>query len=263
MIKHLSLLILACSTFCFSSTVSSLVLSTVNGEPVYESDITADQSADSRDQKIKRAIQYKLIVQEAKKRGLERTPEIQGELNKLLFKKFIADEKIIRKKTFAPTESELLSYYGKFPLIRLHHLVLNKKTETDKQVTTLALEQIKKEITKGTPFEQLCSQYSQDASSFFGGDTDFKGIHNFPESLYSKIRALPKNSVSEPIEIGNTVHLFEWFDKKPFTAAPASYLQFLQGKLVQEREAQLLKELVADLELKAIIEPKSLSVKSR
>ena len=243
--------------------MSSLILSTVNGEPIYESDIASDGSGDSRDQKIKRAIHFKLIVQEAKKRGLERTPEIQSELNKLLFKKFMADEKNSRKKTFAPTESELFSYYGKFPLIRLHHLVLSNKTETDKQVTALALEQIKKEIAKGTPFEQLCSKYSQDNSSLFGGDTDFKGIHNFPEGLYSKIRSLPKNTVSDPIEIGHAVHMFEWFDKKPFTGAPASYLQFLQGKMEQEREVQLLKDIIAGLEPKAVIESKSLSVKSQ
>lgn len=263
MIKYLVFATLSCVNLGLSAPLSSLVLSTVNGEPIYESDLASEESGESRDQKIKKAIQYKLIVQEARKRGLERSPEIQSELNKLLFKKLIADEMKSRKKTSAPTETELLTYYGKYPLIRLHHLVLSNKTETDKQVSVLALEQIKKELAKGTPFEHLCSQYSNEASSLFGGDTDFKGIHNFPTDLYLKIRALPKNTVSDPVEMGHSIHLFEWFDKKPFTGAPASYLQFLQARIEQDREAALLKDLVVKLELQATIDTKPWSVQAK
>ncbi len=257
------LLLVLTSHLVLASTVSSIIIATVNGDPIYESDIVNDTNLQTREDKIKRAIQYRLVVQEAKKRGLERTPEIQFELNKLLYKKFIQNEQTAKKRQFSPSETELHSYYRKFPLIRIHHLMLNHRNETEKQVAHLALDQINKELKKGTSFEQLCTQFSHETSSLFGGDTDFRGPHNFPEELYSKIRALQKNAVSEPIEIGNTVHLFQWFDKKPFTTAPASYLQFLQSRLEQDRESALLSELVKELELKATIEPPSLSVKAK
>jgi parvulin-like peptidyl-prolyl isomerase len=262
MLKSSIFLLVFVSAFAYSSPHSSVVAK-VNGDPIFEDEILQNTQTQTRDEKIRNAIQYRLIVQEAKKRGLERTPEIQVEIDKLLYKKFIQTERKARKKSFSPTESELLSYYAKMPLIRIHHLVLNRRTESEKQVAKLALEQIQKELNKGTSFEQLCSQFSQDNSSLFGGDTDFRGPHNFPEELYFKIRALSKNTVSDPVEIGNSIHLFQWFDKKPFTAAPASYLQFLQARLENEREVALLTELIKGLELKAVIEPPAVMVKTK
>ncbi len=234
---------------------SSTIVARVNGEPIYETDLGSDVNGETRQDKLKKAIQYQLIIQEAKRRGLERTPEVQSELNKLLYKKFIDLERKNQKQKLTPTEKDLHVYYGRLPLIRIHHLVLNRRTETEKQLADLALEQIKKEIKAGTPFEQICSQFSQDSSALFDGDTDFRGPHNFPEDLYLKIRALPKKTPSDPIEIGKTTHFFEWFDKKPFTSAPASYLQFLQSRYEQEQERALFSKLVEDLESNAKLEP--------
>lgn len=262
MLKLSILLAVSLGTTALPSTISSTVLATVNGDPIYESDITSDSHGQTREEKIKNAIHYRLIVQEAKKRGLERSPEIQASLNDLLYKKFIADEKRARKLELSPTDSELHVYYRKYPLIRIHHLMLYQRNETERQLANLTREQISKEIKKGTPFEQLCLQYSQDSSGLFGGDTDFRGPHNFPKELYLKIKSLPKNKISDPIEIGKAVHFFEWFDKKPFTAAPASYLQFLQAQLEQEREIALLKDIVSTLKKTASVETKSLSVKA-
>jgi len=262
MLKPSIFLLVFVSSLCFSIPRSSVVAK-VNGDPIFEEEILQNPQIQTRDEKIRNAIQYRLIVQEAKKRGLDRAPEVQAEIDKLLYKQFIQTERKARKKSFSPTDSELLSYYAKVPLIRIHHLLLNRRTESEKQVANLALEQIQKELNKGTPFEKICSQFSQDESSLFGGDTDFRGPHNFPEELYFKIRSLPKNSVSDPLEIGNSIHLFQWFDKKPFTAAPASYLQFLQARLEHENEVALLKDLLKDLELKAVIEPPIAAVKTK
>lgn len=238
---------------------SSRILAKVNGEPVYEEDLSVGLATETREDRLKKAIQFQLIVQEGKRRGLERTPEIQSEINKLIYNKFIEQERKNQKQQFTPTEKELHGYYSRFPLIRIHHLVLYQRSETEKQVAALALEQIQKEIKAGTPFEKLCTQFSQDSSGLFGGDTDFRGPHNFPEDLYLKIRSLPKQAVSDPVEIGKAIHLFSWFDKKPFTSAPASYLHFLQSRFEQEKEKLLLSKLIKQLELSATIDPPSLS----
>jgi|GEM_PF-1549234 len=230
------------------------VVAKVNGEPIFERDLTLENNSELRSEKIKKAIHYRLLIQEAKKRGLERSPDIQSEINKLLYKKLLESEQLKQKSNLNPTEKDLRFFYDQFPLIRIHHLVLNRRTETEKQVASLALEQIQKEIKKGTPFEQLCTQFSQESSGLFGGDTDFRGPHNFPEEIYIKIRSLPKNTISEPIEVGTTIHLFDWFDKKPFTSAPASYLQYLQSKIEEDRQKTLLLALVKDLETQAKIE---------
>lgn len=243
-----------------ASTISSTSIVTVNGEPIYESDLDSNPKPETRDDKIRRAIQYRLMVQEAKRRGLERAPEIQTELNKLLYKKLLNDERKSRKKQLSATDTELHNYYSKFPLLRVRHLVLNQRNETERQLAALALEQIRKSVDKGIPFEQICTKFSQESTGLFGGDSDFRGPHNFPKDLYIKIRALPKNAVSDPIEVGHSLHLFQWFDKQPFTTAPASYLQFLQAQLEEDKEALLLSELVRELELKASIEPRISSV---
>ncbi len=261
MLKFSILLFVFLSTWLSATIIPSLELGKINGEPIFEEDLRHDTQAKTRDEKIKRLIQYRLIVQEAKKRGLDRTPEIQADINALLYKRFIEDERKTKKREFSPTEVELNNFYAKFPLVRIRHLVLNRRTEMEKQVADLALDQIQKGLKKESSFESLCTQFSQDSAGLFGGDTDFRGPHNFPEEIYLKVLALAKNSVSDPIELGNTVHLFQWFEKKPFTAAPASYLQFLQGRFEQERELALLNELLKDLEQKATVEPPSLWVK--
>jgi peptidyl-prolyl cis-trans isomerase C len=249
--------VLGCS-FLFSASSSSLILGKVNGEPLLLEDLNKENKDQTQEEKIKKAIQYRLIVQEAKKRGLERTPEIQSEIDKLLYKKFIEQERKSQKKQFSPSEAELSRFYEKYPLLRIRHLSLSKKTETEKQVASLATDEIQREIKKGTPFDQLCTQFSQDSSALFGGDSDFRGPHNFPEELYLKIRSLSRNQVSDPIELGATVHFFQWVEKKPFVSAPASYLQFLQSRFENQKERALLSELLTDLEKNAVIEPPSL-----
>ncbi|MFM8315406.1 MAG: peptidylprolyl isomerase [Deltaproteobacteria bacterium] len=263
MLKPLILFSVCALSWASNNPNSSSIVAKVNGEVIYEEDLAPESTPLTRDEKIQRAIQYRLIIQEAKKLGLERSPDIQTELNKLLYKKFIEHERKNQKKQFTPTEKELHQFYEKFPLIRIHHLVLNRRTEAERQVADLTMSQIGKELKNGTPFEQLCTRYSQDASALFGGDNDFRGPHNFPEEFYLKIRGLPKNTVSDPIEIGSTVHYFEWFEKKPFTTAPASYLQYLQSRFEESKEKTLLTELLKSLELKATIETSSVSRKDK
>jgi peptidyl-prolyl cis-trans isomerase C len=239
----------------FAAKPASSVVARVNGEAISEEDLSADTQAKTREERIRRAIQYRLILQEAKRRGLDKSPDIQEAYNALLYKKFIEEERVSRHAEFNPTEEELKNFYNEHPLIRIRHLVLPMRSEAEKQVGNLALEEIKKELKKGTSFAKLCVQYSQDPTGPFGGDTDFRGPHNFPEDFYNRIFRLKKNEVSEPIEVGSTLHLFQWFDSKPFTAAPASYLQFLQARLSEQKEKAMLTQLLKTLESSAVVQP--------
>ena len=188
---------------------------------------------------------------------------MQQEVNALIYRKFIDEERKNRHAEFSPSPEALKTYYEEFPLIRIRHLVLPRRTETEKQVADLAVDQIRKELKTGVPFSKLCAKYSQDPTGPFGGDADFRGPHNFPEEFYTKILRLKKNAVSEPVEVGSSFHLFQWEDKKSYTAAPASYLQYLQGRLTEKNEKDLLTELLRQLEASATIESSALAGKTK
>jgi peptidyl-prolyl cis-trans isomerase C len=236
----------------------------VNGQPIYEAELKAEMDShlddkSNRDEVLDRLILFRLALQDALHQGVDRDPAVRKEIDKVLYQNYL--EKKIKEsgQILEPTEAELKNYYRDRPLLRLRHLVLDADTAEERGETKATLEQIFAQLKQGVEFRDLVVKYSDDEAARSGGDLDFRGAHNLPETFYEAVKGLKKGEVSKPIEMQGSTHLFQMIEVKEFGDAPAAYLQYLRVKLRHQRTERYLASLLQELSRTAKIEKDSSS----
>lgn len=229
------------------------VIATVNGTPIYESQLKSSLNTQGEKPTLERLILYELAIQEAHRQKIDQKPEVRAELDRVLYKHFLKHRLSQSKKTLDPSESSVKVHYQENPLLRIRHLVLLAQNPKENQIAKRKLKTIQKELKKGSAFKKLVLKYSQDASVRLAGDLDYRGIHNFPPVFYNKVKSLKVGEISPPFFRNGAIHLFELMDRKTFHAAPASYRLHLKSRLRRQREMKFLAAQLEDLKKRATI----------
>lgn len=199
------------------------------------------------DEKTK-AAQYRTIVRAARREGLAELPEAQAEWNRTLYDIFLYRK---LKEAGLPTEAtehQLKEMYQAAPLLRVRDLILLASSPAEKEGAKKKIEEIRAEYKKGTPFPKLVQKYSDDPSTRArGGDLDFRGDHNFPPALYSAAKETEVNSLSAPVDLGDSIHIIQVSAKRPFNEAGAPYLEFLRNRRRAKEIHQFTERLITEL----------------
>lgn len=231
----------------------SSVVATVNGTPIYRGELKAKaKEGESETQTLDRLVLFHLAVQEAKKEGLEKLPEVQARIDQVLYKSYL-EKKMAKSGPPELTEGEIQKIYEKQPMIRLRHLVLKAKTEAQSKKAKETRETIDKELKKGASFKDLVLKYTQDNGVTYAGDLDFRGVENLPAFLYQPALKLKKGEVAGPFFEEKTWHYIELIDKKSFDSAPATYVEFLRGRERNGRTEAFLRTELERLRKSAVI----------
>lgn len=232
----------------------------VNGEAITDQELQAEvertkQKPSSDEQTLERLILYKLAIQQAKQLKLDKLPETQQQIDRILYQKFLEHTLSQSAEKVAVTPSELKARYAQFPILRLRHLVLLTPHEKDREVARITVENIEKALKKGTSFKDLVLRYSQDESRNRGGDLDYQPTFELEQRYRETVLSLKQvGQVSRPLFTESAVHFFELLGRKSLEQAPATYRQLLEVTARQEKENVLLKNLLADLKIQATIE---------
>lgn len=227
-------------------------LGSIDSQPIYEKDIDEFRKPrETRSAALDRYILFQLAVREARRQRLDRTPEVQQELDRLLYQAYLKKELSKKARQLEPSPAELRVLYERQPMIRLRHLVLFAKTDKQKKAAQTTLKKIQKALKAGVPFKKLVTEYSEDSSARFAGDLDFKGAERLPAPLYQAGLALKKGGISIPIQYENAYHLVALLDRQDFSKAPATYLAYLSSQEKQKKEKELLTASLSSLKKKA------------
>jgi len=183
---------------------------------------------------------FPFAVEEARRQGLEKDPRIIEQIDGLLYQAYI--EKTLResKRDFQPSEDVLRAAYEREPMIRIRYLLLRSEHKT-------LVEEVKKTLKSGTDFKDLVLKYSQDESAKWAGDLDFRGVNGFPEDIYATAIKLKMKEVSAPMEKEGAFHFIQLLDKKSYTEAPATYVEYLRARIRKENEERFLSETLSRL----------------
>jgi len=238
------------------------VAARVNGKPILEQDVRdwIEKDRDrgrvtSRNEALDRLILYRLSLEEAHRRKLEKKPAVKDALERALYKSFLDDLKAKSGDSFQASSEELKELYEESPLVRVRHLVLLTDSDEAAQRAPKKLKQIQQAMAGGEEFKALVLKYSEDASvSLNAGDLDFRGRDSLEDPFYSIALALRPGEVSGPIHHSGAIHILQLLDRKPFEAAFAPYLSYLQDRFQEQKERAFLEDALGSLKKKAKIE---------
>jgi peptidyl-prolyl cis-trans isomerase C len=232
----------------------------INGKSLTMDDIERELSkvppvlqAALQDQEGKRRflenlIKKELLLQEAQRRGLERSAEVQEKLAEL--KQTMILEALLTKEIeekIKVSDEELNEYLrSRAEQANVRHILVSTEAEA---------RALQARLQKGESFEKLAKAYSLDSnSSGRGGELGFfsRGQTNSPfeEAAFK----LQPGQVSEPVKTDYGYHLIKLIARRHLQLKDLEPLrERVRDNLREEKQKQALNKLIADLRAKAKI----------
>jgi peptidyl-prolyl cis-trans isomerase C len=194
-------------------------------------------------------IRRELLVQEAKKAGLDKKPDIAAQadaarqaffvrayIQEFLKKNPISDEQL--KAEYEKIKAQL----GNTEYKVRHILVL---TEEDAKAVIANLK-------KGAKFEELAKQSIDPGSKDNGGDLGWASAGNFVKPFSDALTALSKGKFTEtPVKSEFGYHVIMLDDTRPLNVPP---FEEIKPRLLQQAQGQQINKMVDGLRAKAKVE---------
>ena len=191
-----------------------------------------------------------LIEQEATKKGLDKNPDVQAELEmarqSVIFRAYVQDY----MKSNPVSDAEIKAEYDKYKATQAdkeynvrHILVKDEKTAKD------IIEQLK----KGAKFDKLAEKYSVDpGSKAKGGELGWNAPGNFVKPFAEAMTKLDKGQMSkEPVQSDFGFHIIKLDDVR---SAKVPSFDEVKPQITEFLQRKKLETLMAGLRAKAKIE---------
>lgn len=171
-------------------------------------------------------VRYELGLQEARKKGLEKDPQVQDRINQELYKGLLEKELGTKVQNIKVSDPEMKAWYSKNPQIRLSVIVIEVKpgaTAAQKAEAQKRAMEILAEVKKSKrPFEELTRLYSDDTlTKNVGGDVGWQSRVTLQPSYYEDVIKLKMNEVSSSlIETAFGFQIVKLTGKRSYEEAP-------------------------------------------
>ena len=229
---------------------------TVNGVAISQSladafiaEQTAKGAQDTPDLKNavrEELIRRELLVQEAKKAGLDKKPDVAAQADAaraaIYIRAYIQD--YLKKNPVS--DAQLRAGYEKIKSqlgsteYKARHILVQKEEDAKAIVDNLK---------KGAKFEELAKQSIDPGSKDNGGDLGWASAGNFVKPFSDALTALAKGKYTEtPVKSEFGYHVIELEDTRPLNA-PA--FEELKPRLLQQAQGEQINKMVEELRGKA------------
>lgn len=247
---------------------------------------------ETRSEFLNQMVEDKLILQEAKRRGVvvdeaeidERLKDVQMKFSspidfsdevekigltitilrnrykdQLMMAKLVAHE---IKDKIVVTPAEISEYYDKHSeelkipeSVRLKNIMIRFDETTDESLAKQKADDICRLIKEGRDFSDLVKQYSQGAKASEGGDLGFVPRGQMREEFDSVIFTLKPGEVSSPIKTDTGYYIFKVEEKKDPYLPPLSEMRDdIENTIFRDKAQQRYKEWMAKLKRDAFIQ---------
>ena len=200
-----------------------------------------------------------LGIQEAKKLGLDKDPEVQDKMNTVLYHALL-DKKLSSKfDAIQVSDDEVESYYKKYPEVRTSHIFVQLRFDATQAQTRAALEKIKRiqsilnEATKSgkKTFAEVAREYSEGVAAVAGGDIDYQTKDKLDPSYYEAALNLKKvGNVSEIVKSQFGYHIIKLTGIRDFSEVDRGQYKRI---IYDEKRTKIFDAYVAELKQKAKI----------
>ena len=144
--------------------------------------------APSRKSVLEELIKRELAVQEAKKIGLDRDPEIQERMNTVLYHALLERQLSKEFEKIHITDSQAKDFYARNPEVRTSHLFVALPPGAKAEDEKAAMERIRKmeSLVKAgkMSFAEIAQKFSDGAAAPMGGDVDFQTKDKLDPAYY-------------------------------------------------------------------------------
>lgn len=171
-------------------------------------------------------IRYELGVQEARKKGLDKDPIVQDQMNQALYRGLLEKELGKKVQESQVTEAEMKSWYSKNPQIRVSTILIEVKpgaTAAQREEARKRATEILNEVKSSKrPFEELVRLYSDDTTTKnLGGDVGWQSRITLNPAYYEAALKLKIGSVTpQLVEVPFGFHIFKLTGKRSYEEAP-------------------------------------------
>ncbi|HXZ47676.1 MAG TPA: peptidylprolyl isomerase [Usitatibacter sp.] len=204
-----------------------------------------------RDQAIKEElINREILAQAARKRGLDKNPETQAEMDMarqaVLLRALFADE----IKAHPISDAELQKQYEQFKdsmgtkEYKVSHILVDKEDEAKAIID---------QLNHGADFAKLAKEKSKDpGSKDNGGDLDWGPANRYVKPFADAVMSQPKGTISQkPVKTDFGYHIIRVDDVRPLKV-PA--FDDMKVQFRQRAQQQQIQKLVMELRQKAKVE---------
>lgn len=201
--KHMKLLALTLTLTIPAFSFSATELAKVNGKVITLEDFNKKYQAllplytnktPTKANVLDDLIKRELGIQEAKKLKLEQDPEVQDEMNTVLYQALLRKQLVKEFEKIHISDAEAKSWYEKNPEVRTSHIFVAIKPGAKKEEELEAYKRIKeiqdKELKSGKSFAEVAQKFSEGVAAPMGGDLDYQTKDRLDPTYYSTAVAL-------------------------------------------------------------------------
>ncbi len=197
-------------------------------------------------------IQYKMGVQEAKRRKLTSDPVLKERVNQELYKILVERGITSQVNSIRIKKREMKSWYKKSPNIRTSHILIELKPNSTpkqiKQVRARAIEILNEVKKSKRPFSELVKLYTDDSlSRRVGGDLGFQNSQTLDSKYYLAALKLKKNQIKGLVQTKYGFHIIKFTNKQSYKKASK---RAIRAYIFEEKKRRVFKKFFAKLKKK-------------
>lgn len=161
-------------------------------------------------------IKREVGVQEAKKIGLDRDPEVIERINTVLYQSLL-DKKLSSKfEAIQLTDKEVEDYYNRNPEIRTSHIFVQVRYDANPSQEKAALDKIKKiqtamrdALKNGKTFTEIATNFSEGVAAAAGGDIGYQTKDKLDPAYYATAIKLKVGDISDVVRSQFGYHIIK------------------------------------------------------
>lgn len=159
-------------------------------------------------------VNFELAVQEAKRKGIDKKPEIIERINAVLYQSLIEEELSGEfKKVVDVSDKEARDYCRRNPAVRTSHVYIGLKPaalETEKQAAYKKIRDAQAALAAGMNFEQVVAKHSEGFATSSGGDIGYQSKDKLDPTYYMEARKLSVGGVTnQPVRSQFGLHIIK------------------------------------------------------
>lgn len=204
-------------------------------------------------------IKRELGIQEAKKQGLDRDPEVVDRMNTVLYHALLEKKLAKDFEKIHVTDAEAKSYYEKNPILRTSHIFVALRANAPAAEQKLAYERIKKiqdeQLGKGKmSFAEVAQKFSEGPAAPMGGDIDFQSPDRLDPNYYEAASKLSPGKTSGIVRTQFGYHIIKLTAVRPWEEADKIEIKRL---VFEEHRQQIFEKYMSALRSQAKVGVKS------
>lgn len=200
-------------------------------------------------------IKRELGVQEARREGLDRDPEVREAMDTVLYRALINKKLAPRFDRITVSDNEARAFYARNPEIRTSNIFVavpwDARPDADRAARA-RIEKIYNEYIRPgrMGFAEIAQRYSEGPAAPMGGDLGFETRDKLDPAYYQAALRLRIGETSPIIRSQFGYHIIKLTDKRPWEETDHALIKRL---VIEERRDQIYESYMAQLRSKARI----------